>query len=141
MLVPQALNDQTIVMETLEDIEELKECFGNLGIDKVQTGKKAKKTEEEEAAQKEAQSVLIDFLTSMLTKPQSFLREVANTCFKHFCVKCVDEENLWRLLGIVGTANKEAGDFMEGDKDPADDGEDFDEDAELADEASSDDSA
>ena len=85
--------------------------------------------------------MLIDFLTSMLTKPQSFLREVANTCFKHFCVKCVDETNLWRLLGIVGTANKEADDFMMGDQDPENNDEEFDEDAELEDEASSDDSA
>jgi len=49
VLVPQALSDQSTVVETLEDIEELKECFSNLGIDKVQTGKKVKKTEEDEA--------------------------------------------------------------------------------------------
>ena len=141
MLVPQALNDQNTVVETLEDIEELKECFSNLGIDRIQTNKKAKKTEEEEPAAKEAQSVLIDFLTSMLTKPQSFLREVANTCFKHFCVQCVDESNLWRLLGIVGTANKEADDFMIGDEGPENDEEEYGEEDELEDEGSSEDSA
>lgn len=71
-------------METLEDIEELKECYSNLGLQKVKenTHKKAKRNSEDETNKKEAQSVLIDFLTSMLTKPQSFLREVANSCFK-----------------------------------------------------------
>ena len=62
----------------------------------------------------EAQNVLIDFLTSMLTKPQSFLREVANQCFKQYAL-CVDEQGLARLLGIVATPNQEAGAFMDGD--------------------------
>jgi len=119
VLVPQAIDNQKLVIETLDDIEELKECYINLGINKVQSSKKAKKADTDELeAKQEAQKVLIDFLTSMLTKPQSFLREVANACFKHFCVECVDEESLWRLLGIVGTANQEAGDFMEGAKEP-----------------------
>ena len=58
--------------------------------------------------------MLIDFLTSMLTKPQSFLREVANQCFKQFAL-CVDEQGLARLLGIVATPNQEAGEFMDGE--------------------------
>ena len=53
----------------------------------------------------------------MLAKPQSFLREAANMCFKNFCVDCIDEASLARLLGIVSTANKEAGEFMEPEAD------------------------
>jgi len=108
------------VIETLEDIEELKECYSNLGLDKLpqetsgkSSLKKAKKTSEDMSAKKEAQSVLIDFLTSMLTKPQSFLRDVANSCFKQFSVEFMDEESLGRLLGIVATPNAEAGGFMD----------------------------
>ena len=60
----------------------------------------------------------------MLTKPQSFLREVANTCFKFFCVDCVNEANLMSLLTIVGTANADAGDIMDGeDKGGEDEGD------------------
>jgi len=51
----------------------------------------------------------------MLTKPQSFLREVANTCFKFFCVDCVNDANLMSLLTIVSTANAEADDIMDAD--------------------------
>lgn len=92
ILIPQTGGDQKTVIETLEDIEELKECFQNLGLDKLQApSKKARKVDEAElAAAKEAQGVLIDFLTSMLAKPQSFLREVANLCFKHFCAESVN---------------------------------------------------
>lgn len=134
VLVPQAPGNGSIVIEILEDIEELKECYGNLGIATVQTSKKTKDTTERQ----EAQHVLVDFLTSMLTKPQSFLREVANACFRHFCVECVDEASLWRLLGIVGTANQEAGDFMEGEN--AGEGQEDDEEAELEQEEDSEDS-
>mgnify|MGYP006117906155 CR=1 FL=1 len=60
----------------------------------------------------------------MLTKPQSFLREVANTCFKFFCVDCVNDANLMSLLTIVSTANAEADDIMDADgKGQEDDGE------------------
>ena len=47
-------------------------------------------------------------------------------CFKNFCVDCVDEASLARLLGIVSTANKEAGEFMEPEAD-----QEMDEDDEL----------
>ncbi len=56
----------------------------------------------------------MDFLTSMLTKPQAFLREVANHCFKNFCVKSLDSDSLVRLLTIVSTPNLQAGEFMQG---------------------------
>ena len=59
--------------------------------------------------------MLVDFLTSMLTKPQSFLREVANTCFKHFSPSFLDEDSLTRLLAIISTPNEAAGDFMDGE--------------------------
>lgn len=71
ILIPQAGGDQKTVIETLEDIEELKECFQNLGLDKIQTkSKKARKMDEDEVATgQEARTVLIDFLTSLLAKP------------------------------------------------------------------------
>jgi hypothetical protein len=79
----------------------------------VSSSSKVKKlNEEQKKEQDEAKGVLIDLLTSMLAKPQSFLREVANTCFKFFCVDCINESNLMSLLNIVSTANAEAGDIM-----------------------------
>lgn len=56
ILTPQTGGDQKTMIETLEDIEELKECFQNLGLDKVQVqSKKARKVDEAElAAGKEA---------------------------------------------------------------------------------------
>ena len=55
-LVPQITGDKQVVIETLEDIEELKECYTNLGIDKVpeSSAKKAKKSSEDMSAKKEA---------------------------------------------------------------------------------------
>ena len=123
ILVPDT--EQRIVMETLEDIEEMKECFNNLGLT---SSPQKKRKNSEQAKTDEAKSVLIDLLTSMLAKPQSFLREAANQCFKNFCVDSLDESSLARLLGIVGTANKEAGEFME----PEQDAEESDENDELA---------
>ena len=115
MLVPSG--DQNAVIEVLEDIEELNQCYSKLGIDKVKiSSKKAKLDDETIKERKEAQTVLLDFLTSLLTKPQAFLREVANLCFKNFCVQALDSENLQRLLTIVSTPNHEAGEFMEGAK-------------------------
>ena len=55
----------------------------------------------------------MDFLTSLLTKPQSFLRDVANYCFKQFCTESLDDDTLNRLLKIVSTKNQEAGEFMD----------------------------
>ena len=37
ILIPQASNDQKAAIDSLEDIEELKECFGNLGLGELQT--------------------------------------------------------------------------------------------------------
>ena len=63
ILVPA---EQQAVIETLDDIEELTTCYSNLGIDKVSTSNKKSKMDPEH---KEARGVLMDFLTSMLTKP------------------------------------------------------------------------
>jgi hypothetical protein len=76
---------------------------------------------------------LVDFLTSLLAKPQSYLREVANMCFKNFCVDAIEHTNLARLLEIISAPNKEAGDFMEGPQDNQK--SDDDSDIELADES------
>jgi len=42
------------------------------------------------------------------------LREVANLCFKNFCVNSLDSDSLLRLLTIVSTPNQQAGEFMQG---------------------------
>ena len=110
-LTPEGTQDRKVVVETLEDIEELKECFVNLGLDKVPSLKKAKTGADFD----EAKSILIDFLTSMLAKPQSFLRDVANNCFKQFAPEFLDEEALGRLITIVATPNQEADGFMHGE--------------------------
>jgi len=69
----------------------------------------------------------MDLLTSMLAQPQSFLRESANNCFKHFCTTCLDNDSLARLLGIVSTPNQEADAFMNGEDAEKDDDEEGDE--------------
>ena len=66
----------------------------------------------------------MDLLTSMLAKPQSFLRESANNCFKHFCTTCLDNDSISRLLGIVSTPNQEADAYMNGE-DAAEKEEDY----------------
>jgi hypothetical protein len=48
ILVPQnSGNDQRTLIETLEDIEELKSCFENIGIGSFSTSNKVKKLTEE----------------------------------------------------------------------------------------------
>ena len=49
------------------------------------------------------------------------MREVANLCFKNFCVKSLDTDTLVRLLTIVSTPNQQAGEFMTGQ--PEEEGE------------------
>jgi len=53
-------------METLDDIEELKQCYENLGLDKLQFSLKKPKTE---STEHEARGILMDFLIGMLAKP------------------------------------------------------------------------
>ena len=62
-------------------------------------------------------------------------------CFKHFCVDCVDDSNIARLLAIVGTPDKEAGEFMDGAQDAGaeeEDPEDFEEEDEPDEDSSED---
>ena len=68
----------------------------------------------------------------MLTKPQAFLREVANLCFKNFCVNSLDTEALVRLLTIVSTPNLQAGEFMQGGQEAEEEGS---EEGDLVDES------
>lgn len=136
VLFPQKESEKKSLLNTLEDIEELKECFSNLGLTTVSTSnKKQKKDNDDKAVQSEAKTVLMDLLTSMLAQPQSFLRESANNCFKHFCTTCLDNDSLSRLLGIVSTPNQEADAFMNGE-DAEKETEDGDEDEEEGEEIS-----
>jgi len=48
------------------------------------------------------------------------LREVANLCFKNFCVNSLDTDSLVRLLTIVSTPNLQAGEFMQGNQEEED---------------------
>jgi len=106
----------------MQEIEELKECFGNMNlVAALESGKKSKKSAVMEE-QKEAFKILFDLLLSMLTKPWSFLRDMANYVFKSFCTE-LDEETLKQMIKIVSTPNAEAaGDFMEEEES---DGESF----------------
>ena len=59
---------------------------------------------------------MTDFLISLLTKPQSFLRDIANFTFKQFCTE-VSSKALANLIDIVQTPNVDANKmlFAEGD--------------------------
>ena len=66
----------------------------------------------------------------MLTKPQTFLRDVANQCFSQFCTEKIPAESLERLLQIVSTPNKQAGEFMMGEAEEKEAAEEDEGDAE-----------
>jgi len=55
----------------------------------------------------EALNVLFDFLIALLTKPQSFLRDVANFTFKQFCSE-ISPKALVNMIEIVHTPNVDA---------------------------------
>lgn len=102
-----------MLVETLEDIEELKECFKNLNLfdeSSLKNGKmkKAKIEDSNDKNKKEAYNVLVDFLIGLLDKPHSFMRDLANYCFKNFCLDALDGEGIERLLRIISTKNEEA---------------------------------
>lgn len=119
--------------QMMQEVEELKECFGNLNLaSALESGKKSKKSEAGED-QKEAFKILFDLLLSMLTNPYSFLRDMANYVFKSFCTE-LDEETLKKMINIVSTSNAEAAaDFME---EAESDGESFSSGEEVSDEDS-----
>lgn len=110
--------------EISENIEELQITYQKLGLEQEDavSGKRSKKKSTPskagvDAAQKqEALGVLNDFLISLLAKPQSFLRDVANFTFKQFCTE-VSPASLANLLKIVQTPNVEANQMLFGDED------------------------
>ena len=138
ILIPQASKDQKVISETLEELEELKECYSNLGLKDMVASSNKKAKKEVPDQKQEALGVLIDFLTSLLTKPQSYLRDVVNNCFKHFCVAAMDRENLDRILQIISTKNQEAGQFMDGDAKEVEEDEEVEETNEEEEDDSSD---
>lgn len=90
--------------EIESDLEELKLCFGKLGLTTTaekgsKRAKKEKKSENPEERQ-EALNVLFDLLIALLTKPQSFLREIANFTFKQMCTE-IPPTALAHLIEIV----------------------------------------
>jgi hypothetical protein len=108
--------------EVCENIEEIQICFVKLGLANSEEaeGKRSKKKGTTSTLNKEerdeALSVLTDFLISLLTKPQSFLRDVANFTFKQFCTE-VPAASLQNLLKIVQTPNIEANQMLFGEDD------------------------
>ncbi len=116
----------------------------------MQSGKRSKKSSATKnpnsstSAQerREALDVLFDFLVSLLTKPQSVLRDIANFTFKQFCTE-ISQKALANLIDIVQTPNTEASKMLfdeeEIDQEDAEEGEDEDMD-EDDDESEDDDS-
>lgn len=96
--------DMRDLTDTLEQIEDIMECFKQLGLGNEAAAsnpkKKAKKETSESQQRKKALAVLFDLLIAQLTKSQSFLREMANYVFKQFCGE-LDEASLDHLLEIV----------------------------------------
>lgn len=116
--------------QMMQEIEELKECFGNMDLASVLEGGKKSKKGEQSQDQKEAFKILFDLLISMLTNPYSFLRDMANYVFKSFCTE-LDEETLEKMIKIVSTSNADAAaDFME---EAESDGESFSSGEEVSD--------
>lgn len=101
------------------------------------SNKKQKKEETSEAAQ-----VLVDFLTSLLTRQQAFLREVANSLFQLVAMD-ISVESLENLFDIITTNDAEAQRNLVNDPEEpdADDEEGEIEEAEMASEDSDSDEA
>lgn len=110
---------QPDMFEEIEnDIDELKICFQKLGLTTTSdenSGKRSKKKRQKQATpttksnieKEEALNVLFDFLIALLTKPQSFLRDVANFTFKQFCSQ-ISPKALVNMIEIVHTPNVDA---------------------------------
>ena len=104
-MVPEMLE------EVEAEIEELKIVFQKLGLaSSDEQGKRSKKKTD----QTEALDILVDFLISLLTKPQSFLRDIANFTFKQFCTQ-ISPKALSNLAGIIQTPNSEANKMLFGE--------------------------
>ena len=59
---------------------------------------------------------MIDFLISLLTKQQSFLRDIANFVFKQFCTQ-ISTASFQNMMGILATPNVEANKMLDDDED------------------------
>eukprot|EP00352_Strombidinopsis_acuminata_P004292 CAMPEP_0176386886 /NCGR_PEP_ID=MMETSP0126-20121128/36303_1 /TAXON_ID=141414 ORGANISM="Strombidinopsis acuminatum, Strain SPMC142" /NCGR_SAMPLE_ID=MMETSP0126 /ASSEMBLY_ACC=CAM_ASM_000229 /LENGTH=135 /DNA_ID=CAMNT_0017754105 /DNA_START=1342 /DNA_END=1749 /DNA_ORIENTATION=- len=120
--------DMQQISQSMEELEELKDCFVNLKLGSKKYPLKRTKANDEERAK--AHEVLFDLLISLLAKQQSFLRELANFVFKHFCNE-LDKGTLANLIKIISTPNDEASGFMDDEEeDDYDDEEDSDDDIE-----------
>lgn len=114
MCIPDDLH---LVNESLEQLEDLIEVYNKLSlgqsaaqVDKAAGKKKIKPNPKAKGAEDpkvEALKVLFDLLVSMLTKPQSFLREMANYVFGQFCEE-LDPETLSNLIQIVSSPLEDA---------------------------------
>ena len=130
--------DMRDLTETYEQIQDLMECFKQLGLGRVESANHKKKVKKETSgsdSRKKAFSVLFDLLFAQLIKSQSFVREMANYVFKQFCSE-LDAKSLEHLLEMV-TKPMGDGDMLEADSD-FDDESDSDKDAELMASADSD---
>ena len=150
MCIPGA--DVRDLTDTLEQVEDLIECFKQLNLgneaNMIASKKKKAKTDGSDKGvlqqRKKALAVLFDLLIAQLTKSQSFLREMANYVFKQFCAE-LDEASLDHLLDIVAKPmakdgpddmlesdseeeSDEDGDSEEGGEAPIDDASDSDDD-------------
>lgn len=113
------------------------ECFMNLklGAKQALSNKRAKNDDQE---RNKAHQVLFDILISLLAKQQSFLRELANFVFKHFCVE-MDQGTLANLIKIISTPNDMASGLLDSDEEEDDeDSEDEIEELDGEDEEDSD---
>ncbi|CDW85691.1 dna polymerase v-like [Stylonychia lemnae] len=140
VLIP---GEKQVADETKQDIEEMKVVFQKLKIteDTQQNGnKRHKKDSKIDTQQSEALQVLIDFLISLLTKQQSFLREIANFAFKQFCTQ-ITQASLMNMMEIITTPNIEANkmlfdqDDLEANDEEAENDDQIDDDDEEEDES------
>lgn len=108
-------DDMEQISETLNQIEELMQCFNNLHLGEIENKKQQLKSKHDEE-RNEALRVLFDLMISLLAKSHSFLRETANYVFKQFCSE-LDEESLDQLIKIISTPNEKAAEMFEDKED------------------------
>jgi hypothetical protein len=116
------------ITETLNQIEELMQCFKNLHLGEAANKKQMKSKGDEERG--EALHILFDLMISLLARSHSFLRETANYVFKSFCSD-LDEDSLDQLIKIISTPNEKASEMFEQGSDDEDYGEESGDDKEV----------
>jgi len=72
---------------------------------KLNEAGKVKKAKKKSGDVTGAFKILFDLLLSLLTKQQSFLREMVNYVFKSFCTE-LDQDTLGQMIKIVSTPNE-----------------------------------